>query len=60
MAAGANYVLPAGLVAPNQSVIVVQSSYNYVSQLGKLLIAPIPLTDRFIMAPRRSIKVVHL
>lgn len=36
LAAGANYVLPAGLVAPT------------------------PLTDRFILAPHRSVKVVHL
>lgn len=60
LAAGANYAVPAGLIGPNQSVIVVQSSYNYVSQLGQLIISPIALTDRFFLAPRRSVKVTHL
>jgi Flp pilus assembly protein TadG len=60
LAAGANYALPPGLVGPNQSVIVVQSSYSYVSQLGQLILAPIELSDRFILAPRRSVKVTHL
>ncbi len=60
LAAGSIFALPPGLVAPNQSVIVVQSSYNYVSQLGQLILAPIALTDRFFLAPRRSIKVTRL
>ncbi|MFZ5932083.1 MAG: TadE/TadG family type IV pilus assembly protein [Pseudomonadota bacterium] len=60
LAVGSIYVLPPGLVAPNQSVIMVQSQYNYVSQLGKLITAPITLTDRFLLAPRRSASVQHL
>ncbi len=60
LAAGTVYTLPPGLVAPNQSVIMVQSRYSYVSQLGKLITAPIVLTDRFFLAPRRSIKVTRL
>lgn len=57
LAAGSLYTLPAGLVAANQSVIMVQSSYEYVSQFGQILSTPIILTDRFFLAPRRSIKV---
>lgn len=60
LAPGSLFALPPGLIAPNQSVIVVESRYNYVSQLGKLIIAPIPLTDRFFLAPRRSVKVTRL
>ncbi|MDO9460183.1 MAG: pilus assembly protein [Alphaproteobacteria bacterium] len=60
MAAGSIYELPPGLIAANQSVIVVQSQYNYVSQLGQMIVAPIGLTDRFFLAPRRSVKVTHL
>ena len=57
LAAGAPYTLPPGIVAPNQSVMVVESRYVYHSPLGKLLVSDVPLTDRFILAPRRSIKV---
>ena len=60
LAAGSIYALPPGLVAPNQSVIMVQSGYSYVSQLGRLITAPITLTDRFFLAPRRSVSVQHL
>lgn len=55
--AGSRYTLPPGLIAPNQSVIMVQSSYEYVSQFGEILSTPIVLTDRFFLAPRRSVKV---
>lgn len=57
LATGSLYALPTGLVAANQSVIMVQSSYEYVSQFGQILSTPIILTDRFFLAPRRSIKV---
>lgn len=54
---GSPYSLPPGIVAPNQSVMVVESRYVYHSPLGKLLVSEVPLTDRFILAPRRSVKV---
>lgn len=60
LTAGGAYDLPAGLVAPNQSVIVVESQYIYKSQLGKIITAPITLTDRFYLSPRRSNKVTRL
>ncbi len=59
LAAGSLYAVPAGLVPPGQSVIVVESQYIYVSTLGKLIVSPITLTDRFFLAPRRSVKVVR-
>lgn len=59
-APGSVYTLPVGIIEPNQSVIVVESNYSYVSQLGHLIISPIALSDRFFLAPRRSIKVVRL
>ncbi|MEQ1887667.1 MAG: TadE/TadG family type IV pilus assembly protein [Alphaproteobacteria bacterium] len=60
LAPGSIYALPAGLVAANQSVILVQSSYTYASQFGMILDMPITLTDRFFLAPRRSIKVTRI
>lgn len=57
---GSGYTLPAGIVGPNQSVIVVESGYSYVSLLGQLIISPITLTDRFFLSPRRSVKVTRL
>ena len=60
LATGSLFALPAGLVAPNQSVIVVQSQYIYQSSLGKLITGPITLTDRFFLAPRRSVKVSRI
>lgn len=60
LASGSIFALPPGLVGPNQSVIMVQSSYNYVSQLGELITAPIELTDRFFLSPRRSVKVARI
>lgn len=58
-ATGSVYALPPGLVAANQSVIVVESQYTYHSDLGQLIVAPITLTDRFFLSPRRSAKVVR-
>ena len=60
LAPGLIYALPAGLVAANQSMILVQSSYTYASQFGMILDMPITLTDRFFLAPRRSIKVTRI
>lgn len=60
LAAGSLFTLPAGLVAPNQSLIMVQSKFIHESQLGKFITAPITLTDKFYLAPRRSIKVTRI
>lgn len=54
---GSIYALPPGLAGPNQSVIIVESAYTYTSPLGKLITAPIALTDKFFLSPRRSVKV---
>ena len=57
---GSTYALPPGLIAPNQSIILVQSKYQYVSAFGRFIIAPIDLTDRFFLSPRRSISVARI
>lgn len=60
LAVGSAYTLPPGLVAANQSVIMVQSRYSYASPFGKILIGPITLTDEFFLSPRRSAKVARI
>lgn len=59
LAPGSSYTVPPGLIAPNESVIVVESQYIYHSDLGQLITGPITLTDRFFLAPRRSAKVTR-
>lgn len=58
-APGASYTLPPGIVGPNESVIVCEVQYSYQSDFGDLLAGTVMLTDKFYLAPRRSVSVAR-
>lgn len=60
LAPGTPYALPAGLVAPNKSVIVTEVEYEYHSDLDHLITSGVTLKDKFFLAPRRSVSVQRL
>lgn len=58
-AANSSIVIPAGMVAPNGSVIFAEVEYLYTSAIGELLTSGVTVRDSFYLRPRRSLKVTR-
>ncbi|MBI1211718.1 MAG: hypothetical protein GC190_09670 [Alphaproteobacteria bacterium] len=54
---GASISLPAGLVPPNESVIMSEITFTYTSVVGMFLQNGITVSDQFYQKPRKTIAV---
>jgi Flp pilus assembly protein TadG len=59
-APGATISIPAGLLSPNQSVILAETSYTHVSTTGFVIQDSRTVTDQFYLRPRRSESVSRI
>jgi Flp pilus assembly protein TadG len=57
-AGGAVAGLPAGLIAANESVIMAEATYVYTSSIQKALPAPITLSQKYYLKPRKGSEVL--
>lgn len=56
---GSAVTLPAGLVQPNQCVVLAEVSYDYNPAVGQFLIGGITMKDTFYLKPRQSVCVAR-
>jgi Flp pilus assembly protein TadG len=57
-AGGAVSGVPVGLLAANESVIMAEASYVYTSALKKVMPAPITLSQKYYLKPRKGSEVL--
>jgi Flp pilus assembly protein TadG len=50
--------VPTGLLAPNESVIMAEATYVYTSAIQKALPAPITLSQKYYLKPRKGAEVL--
>lgn len=56
---GSSITLPAGLVQPNQCVVLAEVSYDYNPAVGQFLVGGITMKDSFYLKPRQSVCVTR-
>ena len=52
--------LPAGLLTPNESVVMAESTYTYTSPIQQTLPQPVTFTASYYLKPRKSKEVKWL
>jgi hypothetical protein len=56
-AVGSNITIPAGLVPPNQSIVLAEINFTYKTLVGMFLTSGITVSDNFYQKPRKTIAV---
>lgn len=54
---GSSVSLPAGIVQPDQCIVMAEVRYDYAPNVGKFLTGGIPMQETFYLKPRRSVCV---
>lgn len=59
-ATGSPVAMPAGLVPPNQSVVMAEISFTYQTLVGMFLTNGITVSDKFYLKPRKTLAIARV